>query len=157
MHSKYIKNSSFWELKCGSDPSRVWRGIIQTRDEVKNQFQLIIGDGKSTFFWFDPWLPCGRLIDLFGERAAQDMGLGKGIKVNNFISNNSWCFPCFSTHELIAICDIISQSASPTSEFSNEVIWKGAVDGKFSIKTDFRGQEEQVAMLDWCDHVSFKG
>lgn len=59
VYSKYINNSSFWELECGSDPSWGWRDILKMRDAVKGNIQHIIGDGKATFFWLDPWLHCG--------------------------------------------------------------------------------------------------
>ncbi|KAL8102066.1 hypothetical protein AgCh_026811 [Apium graveolens] len=56
--ARYYPNSDFLNAKLGSNPSYMWRSIIDAQDAVKQGCRRKIGDGQSTRVWMVPWLPC---------------------------------------------------------------------------------------------------
>lgn len=55
--SKYLKNSSFFEVSGKPTDSWFWKGLIKQRDFVKESFCFQINNGTSTRVWVDPWVP----------------------------------------------------------------------------------------------------
>lgn len=137
VYKKYIKEKSFWDLNYPSNCSWGWAEILLLRSKILPFVHHMIGDGKSTSFLLDPWLPCGRLIYKFGGRAVYDLGLGKDIAVSSFISNGSWRFPHPSSLQLIDIHKIILEAPLPSPSFSDEIIWNGTMMGLLPSKLKF--------------------
>ncbi|CAA7028698.1 unnamed protein product [Microthlaspi erraticum] len=54
--NKYCHDKSFLECGTPSTASHGWRGICIGRDLLKPHLGKIIGDGKSTNIWTEPWL-----------------------------------------------------------------------------------------------------
>lgn len=65
----------------------------------------------------DPWLPCGRLIDRFGQRAVYDLGLGKDISVGKFVVNGEWSLPSPTLTDLMDIFAMIRSTTKPNADF----------------------------------------
>lgn len=63
-----------------------------------HHIRYLIGNGNSTEFWLDPWLPCGRLVAIYGNRVVYDLRLGRNVKVTSIIRDGSWCFPHAPNH-----------------------------------------------------------
>lgn len=137
VYKKYIKEKSFWDLNYPSNCSWGWAEILFLRSKILPFVHHRIGDGKSTSFLLDPWLPCGRLIYKFGGRAVYDLGLGKDIAVSSFISNGSWRFPHPSSLQLIDIHKIILEAPLPSPSFSDEIIWNDTMMGLLPSKLKF--------------------
>lgn len=53
---KYCHSTPFIESRIPSNTSHGWRGICIGRDLLKTKLGRVIGDGKSTRIWHDPWL-----------------------------------------------------------------------------------------------------
>lgn len=92
-NAKYIKDRSFWGLKMPADCSWDWRGILNAHSTSLQGTKDLIGNGCTTLFWHDPWLPVGRLVYYFGHRPLYDLGLSENIEVSFFIQNHCWRFP----------------------------------------------------------------
>ena len=60
MKARYYPRSEFLNAKIGSNPSYIWRSILEAQDVVRQGMRRKIGDGKSTLIWQDPWLPCAQ-------------------------------------------------------------------------------------------------
>lgn len=58
MRACYFPNTDFLNATSGSNPSYVWRSILESQDFIRQGCRRIIGDGKSTKIWQVPWLPC---------------------------------------------------------------------------------------------------
>lgn len=86
------KSKSFGDLNIPSD-------FLSKRSVVLTQITHLIGKGDKTFFWLDPWLPGGRLIDRFGKLAAYDVSYGEHFKVNDGV----WNLPTATTNELMIL------------------------------------------------------
>lgn len=55
--ARYYPRCSFLSAKLGSNPSYVWRSILETQELLKMGAVRRIGDGSSTDILKDPWLP----------------------------------------------------------------------------------------------------
>lgn len=58
MKARYYPNSDFLGAKMGSNPSYVWRSILEAQEVIKKGTRRRIGNGDDTMVWKDPWLPC---------------------------------------------------------------------------------------------------
>lgn len=57
MKARYFPSSFFQEAGFGSNPSYVWRSIIEAKDLVCSGRILKVGKGDSINIWRDPWIP----------------------------------------------------------------------------------------------------
>lgn len=57
MIGRYLKGKSFFGYVAKRGDSRVWRGILSTRDIIRRGSCFQVGDGRSIDFQYDPWVP----------------------------------------------------------------------------------------------------
>lgn len=60
MKAKYYPNTSFLEVELGTNPSFMWRSILESQEVLKQGVRKRIGNGEITKVWKVPWLPCAR-------------------------------------------------------------------------------------------------
>ncbi|CAA7017283.1 unnamed protein product [Microthlaspi erraticum] len=53
---KYCKDKGLLDVSGHTSSSHSWRGILIGRDLLSKQLGVVIGDGKDTSVWDDPWL-----------------------------------------------------------------------------------------------------
>ncbi|KAL8103570.1 hypothetical protein AgCh_027952 [Apium graveolens] len=58
MHAKYFPGSDFLSASLSTNPSYMWRSIMEAQDWVKQGCRRRIGDESSTKVWQVLWLPC---------------------------------------------------------------------------------------------------
>jgi hypothetical protein len=56
----YFPKTDLLEAELGSDPSQVWRAILEGRDALKLGLIRRIGDGMTAKVWGNNWLPRAR-------------------------------------------------------------------------------------------------
>lgn len=99
----------------------------------KNVFH-ILGNGKKTNLWFDPWLPLGSLVDQFGVDIIKQSGMGEHYIVDQLIQNGNWDLCPPTSFELTQAWKQIEMQVPSVNE-EDEIIWKPNPDGMFSIKS----------------------
>lgn len=99
--------------------------ILSARVDLLPLVHHLIGNGRSTFFWLDPWLPYGRLTDRFGTNAVFKLGLSLNILVGTFIGNGNWVLPITSSPDLIDIFTLIKATPALSATFADELILEG--------------------------------
>ncbi|KAL3534630.1 hypothetical protein ACH5RR_003091 [Cinchona calisaya] len=55
IHSLNLKQDSFWGMKVPLVCTWAWRKILKLRTVAKQLIRKVIGDGKSSNFWYDSW------------------------------------------------------------------------------------------------------
>ncbi|KAL8106740.1 hypothetical protein AgCh_023486 [Apium graveolens] len=55
--AKYYPNTMFLQAKLGSNPSYVWRSLMEAMTVIKAGARRRIGNGTDTAVWHVPWLP----------------------------------------------------------------------------------------------------
>ena len=76
-----IKSNCFWNMRAPCDCSWTWRKLVQLRHFARPFVRFIIGDGSSTFFWYDNWHTVGPFIDHLGSNFAVILGIPLMAKV----------------------------------------------------------------------------
>ncbi|KAG7536824.1 hypothetical protein ISN44_As13g007510 [Arabidopsis suecica] len=74
------------------------RKILKLRPIAADFTLCEIGDGSSTFFWLDKWLPIGRLVDTVGPASFYQLGVPKFAKVSEVVNETGWMIPSFIGH-----------------------------------------------------------
>lgn len=110
-----------------------WRWILQSQSAAINFIRRIIGNGKKTSLWSDPWLPCGRVAEVFDQRAIYNMG----------IHNGNWKFSNAATHILREMFHIIQTHVLPNPEFEDEIVWTASDHVNFTLKSAMEVQNNQ--------------
>lgn len=60
MRSKYIKaHNQFWNVFPKQSDSKVWKEILNHRDEMLKFMKIQIGNESNTLFWHDLWIDQG--------------------------------------------------------------------------------------------------
>ncbi|XP_019158352.1 PREDICTED: uncharacterized protein LOC109155081 [Ipomoea nil] len=55
--SRYYPNCGFFDVRVGSNPSYIWRGMMEVKSCLNEGSRRVIGDGRETLIDPDPWLP----------------------------------------------------------------------------------------------------
>ncbi|XP_028117723.1 uncharacterized protein LOC114315305 [Camellia sinensis] len=153
--SYLLKGRSFWCLKVPSDPSWVWRKLLDLRSIIAPLIKYNVGNGKATFLWFDNWLPLGPLFNRFGDRVISNSGIQKFAKVEAVIYGSRWKWPVCRTWELNEIKAAVPADMKP-SLVNDKVVWLPSSDGHFSIKSSWDEWRTHGSRVVWAKILWFK-
>lgn len=72
---KYCHQTTFLDCKPPTSTSHGWRGICVGKELLKRQLGKVIGDGKQTSLWHDPWLSISSPLTPMGPPTEQTQNL----------------------------------------------------------------------------------
>lgn len=81
-----------WEVQPKAQDSWLWKKLLWVRDRFEQLTYKVIGNGRATSFWYDPWHPWGILIKKFPE-LRQKFNIGLDAKVSDVIRRRQWSLP----------------------------------------------------------------
>ncbi|XP_052201561.1 uncharacterized protein LOC127807600 [Diospyros lotus] len=148
VHTYRVKGTCFWLLKTPYACPWYWRKLLLLRGILKPFFGWRIGDGCSTFFWYDQWHPLGVLIDRFSRQLPRQLGIPILAKVSDFIEAGAWT----RMETLSSISPDLCGSHLPSlpySSCSDEPYWLPAANGLFSVRTAFQAIQAQRSQVPW--------
>ena len=131
VHKHLLKGRPFWQVTIPSNPSWIWRKILQAREQCRGGFRVKMGNGQNTFLWYDYWLPNGiRPIDILPQRTLSSSTLPWTAKVADIIVNDRWNFP----QEARLFQSLWSRiNFQPRVSVPDLVTWHGSSSGRFTI------------------------
>lgn len=59
---KYVPDKLILHGEYSQGDSYIWKGIIRAKNDIKDGFQPLLGNGGSSF-WYDDWLGSGKLCN----------------------------------------------------------------------------------------------
>uniref|UniRef100_A0A803Q666 Reverse transcriptase n=1 Tax=Cannabis sativa TaxID=3483 RepID=A0A803Q666_CANSA len=104
--ARYFPKGNFLQAELGSNPSFIWRSILEAKDLIKIGVVRTIGDGKTTSVLEDPWLPTvdnsfittyhpslvGRIVDCVFKIGSRkwDVELIRDERSGGYTANNAY-------------------------------------------------------------------
>ncbi|KAG7571789.1 Endonuclease/exonuclease/phosphatase superfamily [Arabidopsis suecica] len=124
-----IRQGTFWDVKETTLGSWQWRKLLKLRPLAVDFVSHEVRNGHHTFFWFDKWLPMGRLIDQVGEAGICSLGVQRYAKVADAIKDSAWCLRRCRDSRLNEIKQYICGLNIPSSEAGKDVaLWRQTAD-----------------------------
>ena len=109
--------------------------------------KYIVGDGQFIWMWVDNWHNLGPLVKQFGDRIAYDAGSNLKAKVKEFIVNNRWHMPRFTSNALLAIRETWL-GYDPDGNL-DRVEWCHTVNKKLSCKSVWEALRLRRPVVQW--------
>lgn len=114
-----------------------------------------IGDGKTTFFWFDVWTEFGILISYIGEIGHSLLRVRKDARVIEATRHGQWHMPTARTEEiqnfLISFTDIIAPNENKVG--CDKFLWRTATCSytqNFSSKDTWKQLRVPSPIVSWA-------
>nr|GEZ05522.1 hypothetical protein [Tanacetum cinerariifolium] len=84
IHVYKLKNRSFWDIPYHGKMSWSWRKLLLLRPLIQEFIWSCIGDGRTTFTWFDKWCDVGPLSNIISSRDITRAGFNHAFKVHDY-------------------------------------------------------------------------
>ena len=134
LKGKYFPSCSFIDAKQGSNMSFTWRSILQARPVLMKGLYRVIGDGRSTRIWGDPWLQSG---GNGGMGRRQDTDFTNVYLVADLIENGRWNVDYAKLFLSDWEVDTLQKINIPMFSHEDWWGWKFTKDGSFSVKSAY--------------------
>ncbi|XP_031116510.1 uncharacterized protein LOC116020169 [Ipomoea triloba] len=134
--ARYYPTSSYFDAKLGSNPSYIWRGMLEVQSLLKEGCRRSIGDDATTVIGNDPWLTDASnpyVTSTLHDSIAQ-------APVSSLISmhGTQWDHECvrdiFNTRDAELILNLPLSVRKPPDAW----IWEPDSKGKYTVKSCYR-------------------
>ncbi|KAJ6835700.1 uncharacterized protein M6B38_330700 [Iris pallida] len=88
MHSRYMKQGSFWTCSTDNNHSVTFKTVLRHRGVLKSAIRRIMKDGSGTDLWRDPWIDRHSLLDIKGAPTHQEDR--RGLMCSRIIRDGEW-------------------------------------------------------------------
>ncbi|CAH1434531.1 unnamed protein product [Lactuca virosa] len=151
-----LKGRSFWDVEKNNDMSWSWRNLIRLRSKFRNHFVHKIGNGASTFMWYDDWHQLGAFSHVLSPREISSAGFRITDKVKDVIVDRSWFWPT----DWLALIPQLNDFQLPVLDplMADKVLWRKR-DGNlvdFDIQQVWNDINECGLKVSWVHLVWFK-
>lgn len=133
MSAKYLRNKSFFTVKKSSQASLAWKGILDSRELLKEGMRWIVGNGQQINFWLFNWVYPFPLINFLNENDR--LRIDSNDLVSDYLSNNVWNSEKLLQFLPPQVVYKITSIPLPLHNVEDEFIWGPAGNGRFSINS----------------------
>lgn len=131
-----------------------WRKLLKLRALVRPHLKHRIGNGENTYNRFDNWHPGGPIVERYGSRVIDDLGVGKHAKVSVVLNEFSWDWPVPNSWELR---ELVQETDSVlVKRNSEDTIYWSPMGGKFSSASGYELIKSKGASVAWHKQVWHK-
>ncbi|XP_071719190.1 uncharacterized protein [Rutidosis leptorrhynchoides] len=92
-HSYKLAGQNFWNVDTTSSASWSWRKILGVRDQVKDHFVHIVGNGECTSVWYDVWCEFGPLSKFIMTRMIYREGFDPSYSIRDMVLHHDMIWP----------------------------------------------------------------
>ena len=134
LKNKYFPNSTFLEAKSPATASFTWKSILQARNLLKKGVRKVIGNGKDTRVWGDPWAPTEHNEGLLKPRTPCDNNV---FKVSELIEGRRWNTQVIDDVFLPWDAGKIKGLILSAYDCPGVWTWRWTKNGEFSVKSAY--------------------
>ncbi|XP_019172068.1 PREDICTED: uncharacterized protein LOC109167502 [Ipomoea nil] len=134
--AKYYPNSSFFDAQLGSNPSFIWRSILEAQHTLKMGCRWRIGDGNSVNIWTDPWLPNSEFPFILTSMPDHPLVTSVASLINAV--DHSWNATLIGSTFSQVDRDLILSIPLPNSPTNDKIIWMHDEKGKFTVRSCYK-------------------
>ncbi|KAF4400007.1 hypothetical protein G4B88_021221 [Cannabis sativa] len=135
------------------------RGIMASRDLIRNEAYFLVGSGRNVDIWHSPWVPWlswEEYVASFNPRIQE-----RGVTVSSLLlSDSSWSMEVMGRMFRPSLSTMMGSIPNLSSSTPDELIWKASKDGSFSVKVAYQaiirgrsGLEDELWKLIWRSKV----
>ncbi|GJZ57120.1 hypothetical protein Tco_0612614 [Tanacetum coccineum] len=131
-----------------------WRKVFQVRQLIRPYFWSKVGNGLSTFAWFDTWSSIGPLSNVISNRDIHRDGFSLNSKVANVLNHNNKAWP----HAWVVKYPILAGTIIPTlSNNSDEYVLRNLNNKEegYSVSAIWNCIRPRNEEVDWFNIVWF--
>ncbi|GKV36865.1 hypothetical protein SLEP1_g44951 [Rubroshorea leprosula] len=135
LKARYFPCSDFLNSELKPTSSLIWRSIWSSKELLKQGCRRLIGDGRSTLIWDDPWLPGGTqgLIQSLRPEGFELMYVSDLIDENTCTWRRDMVMENFNLHEAQLIMSIPLSWMRRNDGWT----WLFTQDGNYSIRSGY--------------------
>lgn len=142
VHTYIIKNQSLWHMDTPRDSSWTIRKIFGMRSLGQPLIQYRVGNGKSTFLWFDNWHPLGPFYKRLGEEVVYNLGASLNAKVSSIIHQGQWKWPRSKNRITQSIIHQTPATLHPDCTTEDLVVWLPSSNGFYSARSAWEAEDK---------------
>ncbi|KAF4347147.1 hypothetical protein G4B88_007902 [Cannabis sativa] len=155
--AKYWGNreQAFWNSDLPRNASFGAKGIMATRDLIRNEACWVLADGGKADLWASPWIPW---LDWDKSRAAfNPLCVPNPIKVSTLIgANGEWIASSVQRWFVPSVASSLHLIQRLPSSQDDLLVWKDATNGMFSPSVAYKsiiksrwGETDQIWLRIW--------
>ncbi|KAL8133670.1 hypothetical protein AgCh_008927 [Apium graveolens] len=131
--ARYYPNGSFLTAKLGSNPSYVWRSVLESQEMLKAGVARRVGNGTTVDIEHDPWLPCE--MDPYIHTHHQTL---QGNKVVSLLAMDQNTWDVDLINDLFIERDANLILSIPVRRLDNDSwFWRKEKMGTYSVKSAY--------------------
>nr|XP_048317975.1 uncharacterized protein LOC125418473 [Ziziphus jujuba var. spinosa] len=135
LKAKYFAGKNFMKCTKTKNSSPAWHGILRSRTVLAKGLCYRVGKGNNINIWEDPWVPNNPnfLPIPASAEVTREFGMVDSLKSRN------GCWDLEKIHRLFdrEAARNIAKIPISNSELEDKIIWSGANNGHFTIKSAF--------------------
>ncbi|KAG7558509.1 Reverse transcriptase domain [Arabidopsis thaliana x Arabidopsis arenosa] len=142
---KYCHKSKFLDCQVPSSSSHGWRGICIGKELLKSQLGRVLGDGKLTSLWYDPWLSLNTPTKPMGPPTDDT----QNIRVAHLISPDTLDWDREKIRQILPELESNILELKPsTLGASDRYAWLPAKNGSYNTKSGYFESLNRLKVLE---------
>lgn len=134
--ARYFPNDHVFHARRGGGDSFIWSGIWQAKENLKDGFRWVLGNGEDIHAFSDPWL---RLKEGFQVDQTHENN-NREDKVSDFFLAGTKRWDEVKIRETFNQTDaqLILSTRIPQNNIRDRVAWSKSTNGCYSVKTGYK-------------------
>lgn len=137
LKARYYPNCHFLQASRGGGSSHTWAGIWEAKENFKNGFRWVLGDGRSIKIHTDNWLR-GTADNRVGHNIAASINPSE--KVREYFNDDGLTWDDVKVRSIFneGDCSAILATRIPQLSTEDRVAWIHSLDGQYSVKSGYK-------------------
>ncbi|XP_033143250.1 uncharacterized protein LOC103860217 [Brassica rapa] len=158
--SIHLSTQSFWAIEPVQADSWAWKRLLKLRTLAIRFCKSVLGNGRTTSFWFDAWTPLGQLITYLGPLGPRALRVRNEAVVADVARDSTWSLPHPRSQQEVDLHSHLTTITLPLShDIDDEYEWivGDSPSNVFRAFTTWEALRPKQEIQDWHDVVWFKG